>query len=76
MPITLEPFVRFTCFNFHLKALDSYFHPGLTSGASDPTGGRIQPPPALTDNPAYQLLFTYQYYDSTHYVHVERMEEY
>ncbi len=26
MPITLEPFVRFTCFNFCFKALDFYFH--------------------------------------------------
>ncbi len=24
MPVTLEPFVQFTCFNFCLKALDSY----------------------------------------------------
>ena len=36
MPVTLEPFVQFTCFNFCLKALDSYFHPVLTARASDP----------------------------------------
>ncbi len=36
MPITLESFVRFGCFNFCLKALDSYIHPILTAGASDP----------------------------------------
>ena len=36
MPVTLEPFVRFTCFNFCIKALDPYFHLVLTAGASDP----------------------------------------
>ena len=36
MPITLEPFVRFTCFNFCLKALESFFPLVLTAGASDP----------------------------------------
>ncbi len=36
MPITLETFVRFTCFNFCLTALDSYFHSVITAGASDP----------------------------------------
>ena len=35
MPVSLESFVRFTCFNFCLKALDSYFHPITTAGASD-----------------------------------------
>ncbi len=36
MPITLEPFVRFNCFNFCLKALDVYFHSAITTGAPDP----------------------------------------
>ncbi len=36
MSITLEPFVRITCFNFCLKALDYHFHPVLTAGTSDP----------------------------------------
>ncbi len=50
----MEPLVGFTCFNFCVKALDSYVHPVLTAGTS---GGRIPPPPALTDNPV-QALFT------------------
>ncbi len=36
MPITLEPFVQFTSFNFCLKALDAYFHPAITAGTPDP----------------------------------------
>ncbi len=36
MLITLEPFIRFTCFNFCLKALDAYFHPATTTGEPSP----------------------------------------
>ena len=40
MAVSLEPFDRFWCFNFWLKALDVYFYPGLTAGQSDPHNRR------------------------------------
>ncbi len=40
MAVSLEPFDRFWCFNFWLKAFDVYFYPGLTTGQSDPHNRR------------------------------------
>ncbi len=51
MAVSLEPFDRFWCFNFWVKALDVYFHPGT------PTTGATPPPPPLTDNTAEGHFF-------------------
>ena len=48
MLITFAPFVRFASFNFYLEALDFYFHPATTAGASD---NYRQHNSATADNP-------------------------
>ena len=40
MTVSLEPFDRFWCFNFWVKALDVYFHCGLSAGPLDPYNRR------------------------------------
>ena len=40
MVVSLEALDWFWCFNFWLKALNVYFHPGLTAGPSDPHNWR------------------------------------
>ncbi len=40
MTVSLEPFDRFWCFNFWVKALDVYFHSSTTAGPSDPYNRR------------------------------------
>ncbi len=46
MVVSLEPFDGFWCFNFWVKALDVYFHPGITAGPSDPYNRRSTAPAA------------------------------
>ena len=70
MPITLEPFVRFTCFNFCLTALASYFHHVITAGASDPyrrqnsaaAGSYRQPCSVYTECTLHEVCSMYCYY--------------